>query len=527
MRFTYPEEQYDADEQALLERYFTNTDAPVFGLVNLPEAVKAAMFARYSRYSGSLRRLFLDEFAASLPDSGSLPPASAEGQRASELFERVFVGFGDDSVAQLGGAHIACEWCSNVLTKLLERPRIGVAYLEQSTRYIPYDGQVQGLGYRYYRDKEFGPAYPEAMDSLFRIYSEGLPRVAAHLETRFPRAADESEAVHTRALRAKALDLLRGLLPASSLSHLGIYASGQAYENLVMRLLASPLPEAREYGERLLGELKQVIPSFVSRIERPERGGRFVDYLSAQQEAAALWATRLGIGVDQPAGPAVRLLNATGDVDELLSSFVYEAARASQASVLAQVQALSAKEKATMLAALVGVRENRRHKPGRGLESFSYVFEIEGDYAGFRDLQRHRPLTIQWQWPTPALGADVPQEVDEAGYGDRYREALEVSAFEYERLATAGHGLAATYAVCLAYRMRYRLELNAREALHLIELRSGVQGHPSYRAIAQEMHRLIGTVHPEVAAMMSHVDLTTEPRLERLLSEIRNEGRVR
>ena len=157
---TVPVETFTEEERERLAPHFTNLDRPVFGLVNLPETVKGAMFARYSRYPGTLRRMFLDEFADSLPEvsgiAGLSGITSAEGQRAAELYERIFLGYGDDSVAQLGGAHVAMEWTSNLLTKILQRPRLA-AYLEQSTRYIAYDTQLDGFGYRYHRDAALRP----------------------------------------------------------------------------------------------------------------------------------------------------------------------------------------------------------------------------------------------------------------------------------------------------------------------------------------------------------------------------------
>ena len=174
----YPSDDLTPSERARLAPHVTDLDGPVFALVNLPETVKGALFARYSRYPGTLRRLFLDEFADSLPDSGGPAWEAEEGRRAAELYERIFVGYGDDSVAQLGGAHVACEWVSNILTKTLQRPRLA-AYLEQSTRYIAYDAPMPGGGYRYYRSPELGPAYEAAMDALFDAYAEALPRVRA------------------------------------------------------------------------------------------------------------------------------------------------------------------------------------------------------------------------------------------------------------------------------------------------------------------------------------------------------------
>jgi thymidylate synthase ThyX len=523
----YPVESFTEAERERLRPHFTNLDRPVFTLVNLPETVKAALFARYSRYPGTLRRLFLDEFADDLPDAAA-PIDQGEGERAAQLYERIFLGYGDDSVAQLGGAHVACEWVSNVLTKILQRPRLA-AYLEQSTRYIAYDTPMPSPpgGFRYYRDESLGPAYERAMDELFGIYSDSLPRVCAWAEDEFPRAADEPAAAHQRAIKAKALDLLRGLLPASSLSHMGIFATGQTYEQLILHLLAHPLEEARNYGRMILDELQAVMPSFLTRVERPERGGQWIGYLEARERAGERWAARLGLdAAEGPVGPSVSLLRVEGDEDDLLSALLFEAGATSEEQTRDAIAALDADARAELLADLVGERANRRHRPGRGLETLRYRFEIVADYGAFRDLQRHRMLTVQWQSLTPDLGADIPEQVDLAGCGDEYRRALDLSRREYERLADRGLTTAAPYALCLGYRIRFVLDVNAREAMQLIELRSGREGHPSYRAVAHEMHAQISAVHPSVGAIMTHVDRDTEPRLERILAEMRSHARI-
>jgi thymidylate synthase ThyX len=520
----YPSDDLTAAERDRLAPHVTDLDGPVFALVNLPETVKGALFARYSRYPGTLRRLFLDEFADSLPEAGA-PWDGDEGRRAAELYERIFVGFGDDSVAQLGGVHIACEWVSNVLTKVLQRPRLG-AYLEQSTRYIAYDAPMPGGGYRFHRDPQLGPQYEAAMDALFGAYAEALPRVRAWVDESFPRSDGEPAAARARAVNAKALDLLRGLLPAASLSHMGIYATGQTYEQLILHLFAHPLPEARAYGQMILDAVRSVTPSFVARVQRPDRGGEWVRYLEARRDATERWVSRLGLDRREAGdGPSVRLLHVDGDEEQLLAALLFESAGTGEEETLAAVRALGAGDRARLLGDLVGDRRNRRHRPGRGFEALRYRFEVVSDYGAFRDLQRHRMLTVQWQALTPDLGAAVPEEVVAAGCGELYAEALERSRAEYERLADAGLHDAAPYALCLGYRIRYVLDLNAREAMHLIELRSGREGHPSYRAVAHEMHAQIAERHPAVAAAMTHVDTSGEPRLERILSEMREQAR--
>ena len=522
----YPVEQFSESERAALAPHFTNIDAPVFALVNLPETVKGALFARYSRYPGTLRRLYLEEFAGDMEGAAAAAFDGAEGERAAALYKRIFLGYGDDSVAQLGGVHIACEWVSNVLTKVLQRGRLA-AYLEQSTRYIAYDGPIPGGGYRYWRDPELGPEYAQAMDHLFETYSESLPLVEAWAAERFPRG-EEPEAAHARSIRAKALDLLRGLLPAASLSHMGIYATGQSYEQLLLHLMGSPLPEAREFGRQILGELQKVIPSFVARVEKPDRGGEWATFLTERESAARQITKRLGLDRSREEGtaPSVRLLSIEGSEEDLLAAMLFEASAVSEWEARDAVRVLPPDERATLIGELVGERVNRRHRPGRGFEAVRYRFEIVSDYGAFRDLQRHRMLTVQWQSLTPGLGAGVPEELEEAGVADAYRGALDRSRAEYERLVEIGRPEVAPYALCLGFRIRYVLDMNARAAMHLIELRSGREGHPAYRAVAHELHAQIEAVHPAVAAAMSFVDRDTEPRLERILSEIRTQARA-
>jgi hypothetical protein len=234
---------------------------------------------------------------------------------------------------------------------------------------------------------------------------------------------------------------------------------------------------------------------------------------------------RLGLEDEPEERSSVRLTRVEGSEDLLLAALLFEAAGVPEEQTLAAVASLDEAARAEMLRDLVGARENRRHRPGRGFEALRYRFEIVSDYGAFRDLQRHRMLTVQWQPLTPDLGAEVPEEVVAAGCGELYERTLDRSRAEYERLRAAGHVDAAPYALCLGYRIRYILDLNAREAMHLCELRSAREGHSSYRAVAQAMHAAIAEVHPAVAATMSHVDHSTEPRLERILAEIRGASR--
>jgi thymidylate synthase ThyX len=308
----------------------------------------------------------------------------------------------------------------------------------------------------------------------------------------------------------------------------GIFATGQAYEQMLLRLLSTPLPEAQAIGTMILEELQKVMPSFVARVDRPDRGGEWMSYLSTRRDQATSWARRLGLDRRDrgDAGPSVRLLSVRGSEDELLASLLFEAASVSEAEARDAVRVLPPDERAQLLSDLVGERSNRRHRPGRGFEAISYRFEVVSDYGAFRDLQRHRLLTVQWQTLGPDLGAGIPAELRDAGVADDYERGLERSAGEYERIRDAGLAELAPYALCLGYRIRYILDMNAREAMHLIELRSGREGHPGYRAVAHELHAQIAEVHPTIAAAMTFVDDETEPRLERILSEIRTQAKL-
>jgi thymidylate synthase ThyX len=515
----YPVESFTDKEIKQLKPFFSNTDKPVFALQNLPEVVKGAMFARYSRYSGSLRKMFLDEFAADLADTKSI--ISQETDKAAGLYERVFVGYGDDSIAQVGGAHLACEYVSNILTKQLQRGRLA-AYLEQSTRYIAYDQPMIGGGYRFYYDEYFDNQYRQAMKELFTIYSSSLPKTVKAMREKYPNEDNQPERVWANSTTAKALDLLRGLLPAASLSHMGIFASGQAYEMLIMRLLSSPLPEAQQYGKMILKELQTVIPSFLSRIERPERGGQWINYFETQRQETQKLISNYGLAEhqQQEKTSSVKIIESRGSEEQLLAACLYELTELPEAIIREKVGQLTDQQKQELFVSVVGPRSNRRHRPGRGFETVSYRFEIVSDYGAFRDLQRHRMLTCQWQKLTPDLGAEIPEELPK-DIQSEYQRGLEVSANEYRRLETI-NPLLAPYSLSLGYRIRYILDLNAREAMQLTELRSGVEGHPSYRAVAQAMHQQISEIHPNIGKAMKYIDYSSEPRLERIMSEIRS-----
>jgi thymidylate synthase ThyX len=421
-----------------------------------------------------------------------------------------------------------------VLTKILERSRL-MAYLEQSTRYIPYDSRLWTGHYRYLRDPQIlesalGARYVGDMDRAFDTYATLLPVLQGWLTRALPKRGAVSDVAYRQSIRARALDGLRGLLPSGALSNVGIYGSGQSYELLLLRMRSHSLPEARSYAEMMLTELRKVVPSFLTRVERPDRGGVWSEYLKERRDfMAEVVAERFAEDAAEggPTGESsVRLTDFDPDGEtKVLVAMCYAFTSLSEAEIAARVAEMNTADRAALFRAYVGDRDNRRHRPGRAFERTSYRFDIVSDYGAFRDLQRHRMLTIEWQPLSTALGYRVPEIVEQAGLAPAYTESLERSAELYEALREHFPDQAA-YAVPLAYRIRYVMDFSAREAMHLLELRSAPQGHPTYRRIAQEMHRQIGEVagHRLIADSMVFVDYS-EVELGRLEAEERAAAR--
>ncbi|MGP8209318.1 MAG: FAD-dependent thymidylate synthase [Acidimicrobiales bacterium] len=442
----YAQETWTTEEADVLRRYFTNLEGPVFALVNLPEVVKGALFARYSRSAKSLRRLFLDEFVGDLDMSGDHGVDATVGlARAEQLYDRVFFEYGDDSVAQLGGVHLACEQASNLLTKVLERGRL-MSYMEKSTRYVAYDTRLPSGRYRYYRGPEIlasplGARYVGDMDRMFDAYRQLLPVLFDYFSERHPKAEGDSDFAHRQALKAKAFDTVRGLLPSAATSNVGIYGSGQAYESLLLRMRAHPLPEARDYSDLMLTELRKVIPSWVRRVDVADRGSAWSKYREQNDAAMTELAGRLfgpdgadgASALSTSAGPEVALVDWDPRAEvKVVTAMLYPYSHLSEQDLASRVEAMPLSQRIEVMAKYSGERLNRRHRPGRALERCSYRFDVISDYGAFRDLQRHRLLTIEWQGLTPYHGYTMPGAVTAAGGAQAYEEVMNRSAALYE-----------------------------------------------------------------------------------------------
>lgn len=536
---TSTDDDFSPAEREILRRHFSNIDEPVFTLTELPDVVKGALFARYSRSPKSLRRLFLDEFyepalAEPSPQAEQLKLTDTGVGRAEELYERMLSEYGDDSVAQLVGVHVAVEDASNILTKILEWGRL-LSYLEQSTRYIPYNAQRDDA-WRYHvpaeiTDTGLRERYVNVLDACFETYTAWFAQVEDHLRAQHPREEADSKTAYRLSIRAKACDVLRGLLPAATTANVGIFGSAQGFESLLLRLQEHPLAEARHTGERILRELRQVIPVFMRRVDREDRGREWSRYMHRTADQTAQETSRVLAGArdESVTGSYVRLtdFDPEGEI-KVLAAAMFAHADVDEESLLTRARQLSSVDQQRLLCAYVGDRTNRRQKPGRAFERTSYRFEVVVDYGAFRDLQRHRMLTLDWQPLSPLMGYDVPPEVEQLGATEDWHRVLSECAALYEDLCGAGLKIVAPYALPMANRIRFYMQMNAREAMHLIELRTSKQGHPSYRWVGQEMRRRIAgdAGHRGIAEAMRFADMDGHADLERLDSERLKEERM-
>ena len=543
--------EFSADEQARLAPFFTNLERDTFGL-KLPQEVAGALFSRYSRSAKTLRRTFLDEFLGdpelALQDllGGQVPAGddSAALKKARAFFERVLVGYGDDSVAQLGGAHIACENISNVAAKLLEDARIGIAPLEKSTRYVRFDQKDSGGNYLFYREPKImasrhRDAYLEVMNLLFETYSKQMEPMLDHvagslpidqLEVRDPvsgkglsygdAAKDDrlrrwAETAYRATVRAQACDVLRSYLPAATLTNVGMFGAGQAFEYLVSKLYSQELSEAQALGAAIHGELNQLIPSFVKRAQRN-------DYLVATTAAAKALAAHRTTFTPMATQEPVTLVDYDTDAEaKVIAAMLYGQARQPLEQLRKIAAALSQIERRQILQEYFAKRRHRRDKLSRAFENVYYTFDILGNLGLYRDLHRHRILTQERQDFTTVHGYDTPPEIEAGAFKGEFDHCMKRTAELYEQIYADLPG-EAQYVVPFAYKIRWYMKMNLREALHMCELRTMPQGHPDYRFICQEIWRKIQSVHPALAESGKFMDWQ-QYRLGRLQSEMRTE----
>lgn len=496
-----------------IEAYITSTESNVYAFNDkLSPVTIAAAMARLSRRGDDMRVTILDEFS------------SENAKKDEKLLQRVITAYGDDSVQQLVGQHVVVEGASNLLTKKLEWGRLA-SYLEQSTRYIYFDQKDAEGNYKYVipagMNAKTKLEYIQTMDKIFDLYSNMVRKLTDYCRENSQVPKEERDIAWQGATRAQACDAVRPVLPVATKSTVGIFASGQALENMIMNLLADDLPESRETGQKILKECRGVLKTFLERADKPERGGATIAYRSETRNAVRKLADKMlpSTHSDEETGATLTSYYPKNEL-ELVPNMLYEHSDKSLRDIAKTVSSWSYADKEKVFTTYIGERLNRRHKPGRALEVAHYSWDIICDYGIFRDLQRHRLVDdLNWQKLTPRYGYDTPKLVEDAGLSDDFDKCFKLSLKLHGELVAAGFEDTAQYATLLGHKMRWKITYNARQAFHFHELRTTPHGHPGYRKLVKQMHDKLSEVHPLLGNAMKFVNQDEDPELTRLAAE--------
>ena len=533
-------------EKKILSLYVTNTNRSIFALTNLPEVIKGALFSRYSRSTLGLRTLLLRDFIqekesrfTEIQGGGKHPDFAKNTELAIEsaqkFYDRILDGYGDDSIGELGGAHLALENISILATKTLEDARIGGSPLEKSTRYVSFAEKITGTSsandeFGYYQEPTLLKSahcdlYLSTCRNLFETYVRFTVPIREHVRKQLPHEPKTSQAAYERSVRARGFDIIRGLLPAATLTNMGVFGNGRFFETLIMKLRTEPFVELNEIGRVAYEELAKVIPSFVRRAEAEHKHFQdFRNFSLVQQKLVSNFAAKHLGQLKAETTETVRLIDFDPEAEtKLLAALLYSHSDLPLLQIQERVRRMSDSEKTRLIEQAVALRNHRRHKPERGLEMAFYTFDILGDYGMYRDLQRHRMLTQERQPLTTRFGYDTPDEIEDAGLGAEYHETMARSAEAFETIAK-DFPIEAQYVVPMSYNIRWYVHINLRALVWLTELRSTPQGHSGYRRIAQEMFRKVETAQPLLAKYIKFVDLN-EYSIGRLNAEQRQEDK--
>lgn len=554
-------EKFTKEEAWFIEPFFTNLDKNVFAAKYLPSEVLGALASRYSRSAKGVRRLFYDEYIKPIiepdlegADKKSIREAEimkteltgfveylhthggfeavVNSRRARDFFSKWLAAYGDDSIAQMAGAHIFFEGVSNIATKFLEDFRIGFAPLEKSTRYVLFDQKVGGR-WLYYVDPDlakssYGKEYKKTMDMLFRRYAESIEPLSKYLRKIFPQEKDQTDRAYRETIKAKTCDVLRAYLPAATLTNVGFFGVGQAFEYVLTKSYASPLAEIRNLAKDAQTELNKVIPSLVDRASSP-RGKIYQRYVKNTEQSLEKLTKKFVPGQPSEAQAGVTLSEWDMDAeDRIIAGLLYKYAGVSYGEVLENVRKMSSKDKLTVIKKVVSGRRVRQHRLVRAFENTYYKFDIVANFGAYRDLHRHRMQTQERQRFTTELGFDIPHDLEMAKMAKPYIDAAKKVNSLYRRIKKR-YPDQAQYLVMMGNHVRWYQWQNLRELGWEAELRTGPQGHPDYRVIEQAKVEAVRKVHPELCEALRFVDFNkydlarreSEKRIDRKLGNIK------
>lgn len=515
-------EEFTESQLKVLSHYVTNTSSHVFALRNLPEVIKGALFSRYSRSSLGLRGLLLKEFISNSDESafahitGNIESSEVESQtaaikKAQNFYDRILDGYGDDSIGELGGAHLAIENVSMIAAKFIEDCRIGGSPLEKSTRYIYFDQKFNGE-YLFYREpilmtSAYRDVYIETCNMLFDTYSSLIPPLTEMIKEKMPKDPNSSNAAYTAALRAKVLDCLRGLLPAGTMTNMGVYGNGRFYDQLIHKLHCNNLAELQDIGKKTYDEISKVLPSFIRRAELTHHTHvNYAVFYEAMLNEQKLVASQNLPKIPQSLDQGVRLLSCETDgVQKVAAALLFAFGNRSLADLREYCNTLSEEELARILETAASARENRRQKSPRALEHACFTFEIVADFGVYRDLHRHRMLTQERQVLSCDYGYYTPPEIVGTELEAKYHKAMADAKEVYDEIAVSLPE-EAQYVVPMAYNVRWYFNVNLRALQWLCELRSAPAGHPTYRLVAQQMAKQVSQAVPAFERFFKFVD---------------------
>ena len=513
--------KFTKEQQKILKNYFTNSKSDVFVLTNLPEVIKGTLFSRYSRTNKDLRSLFLEEFVSSkylkdfFKNQASINQKFLDTKKAEDFYQRILIGFGDDSVAELGGAHLAIENISVLATKSLEEHRLGLSFLEKSSRYVYFDKKINNQ-YQFYKparilNSKFRDLYLETNNFLFESYSKIVRELQPILKEIYP--GDENDPAYKFSIRAKACDLARGLLPLAAKTNLGVYGNGRAFEYLLINLYANPLEEVKDLAFQVQKNLEKVIKPFILRAKN-DKGLAYQNYLISREKALKNLENYSSSQKIVNSSEVKLIEKDSQAIEKIIAALIFEKTNLNYKQAFQKALKLETKEKQKILNNYLNLRENRFQKPGRALEQVYFTFEITADWGVYKDLMRHRVLTRFKQNFTNDLGFFMPQEINHSPFKDLYLQAT-AKAFESFSKIKKVFPIEAQYLVLHSAFNRFVIKLNLREINHLTELRSSQQGHSSYRKIAQQIAKLVINDYPILKPVFKFVDFN-DYDLERL-----------
>jgi thymidylate synthase ThyX len=501
---------FNEKERYLLEPFFTNLDKSVYAILFLPPEVVGALCSRASRSKEDLRVVFLKEFVEpfSKTDYGQAFKNFVDflhqnpyevlfaNPKSREFYIKWLSEYGDDSIAQMAGTHLVYSSLSQIAIKHIENQRIGIAPIEKSTRYVDYSLKINDH-YLYFTPPEIEKIglkeeYKKVMDNLFETYVFLYQKYFDFLKNKYP---EEKEIV----LKTKAFDVVRLILPLSTLGQLALFGNGQAFEYLINRSLNHPLEEIKWLGKRAKEELNKIIPAFLRRIEK-EESGEYRKYLGERSKRIKESLKEINL---EPADQTnidfsnVKLVEYDKDgEDKIIASLLYPELKESWEKILKKVKRLSVSEKEKILENVLKDRKYRWYKVPRAFENVYLRFEILLNIGAWRDLQRHRIQTQIHQKFNIDNGFDVPEELEEIGLKEKFVSAIENLEKLYRKIENKD---LAQYAVSFAHRIRFLQYQNLREFFWETELRTIPQGHPHYRKIEQEKAKIIQKIYPLIS----------------------------